>query len=102
MHVEHCAMCTAGVDESMVITLRFSRGRLAVCTCTVAVDLPNEAVVFGTKGSVRVSAPDTNAKEALLRSVEWLCSRFVCSGPRSYVVSYITDCKWERDAIPGS
>ncbi|KAL7878427.1 hypothetical protein AOLI_G00094010 [Acnodon oligacanthus] len=45
-----------GVDESMVITLKFSRGRLAVCTCTVAVELPNDAIVNGTKGAIRVPA----------------------------------------------
>uniref|UniRef100_A0A3B4DHF8 Trans-1,2-dihydrobenzene-1,2-diol dehydrogenase n=2 Tax=Pygocentrus nattereri TaxID=42514 RepID=A0A3B4DHF8_PYGNA len=45
-----------GVDESMVITLKFSRGRLAVCTCTVAVELPNDAIINGTKGAIRVPA----------------------------------------------
>ncbi|XP_027015077.2 trans-1,2-dihydrobenzene-1,2-diol dehydrogenase [Tachysurus fulvidraco] len=45
-----------GVDESMVVTLKFSQGRLAVCTCTIAVDLPNEAVIIGTKGTIRVPA----------------------------------------------
>lgn len=45
-----------GVDESMVVTLKFSRERLAVCTCTVAVDLPNEAVILGTEGTIRVPA----------------------------------------------
>ncbi|KAG7332979.1 hypothetical protein KOW79_003114 [Hemibagrus wyckioides] len=45
-----------GVDESMVVTLKFSRGRLAVCTCTIAMDLPKEAVVLGTKGTIRVPA----------------------------------------------
>ncbi|XP_062860523.1 trans-1,2-dihydrobenzene-1,2-diol dehydrogenase [Trichomycterus rosablanca] len=43
-----------GADESMVITLKFSQGRIAVCTCTIALDLPNEAVIFGTKGTIRV------------------------------------------------
>ncbi|KAM9480779.1 trans-1,2-dihydrobenzene-1,2-diol dehydrogenase isoform 1-T1 [Clarias gariepinus] len=47
----------SGVDESMVVTLKFSRERLAVCTCTIAVDLPNEAVIFGTKGTIKVPAP---------------------------------------------
>lgn len=51
-------MYNAGVDESMVVTLKFSQDRLAVCTCTIAVELPSEAVIFGTKGTIRVSARD--------------------------------------------
>ncbi|XP_031424462.1 trans-1,2-dihydrobenzene-1,2-diol dehydrogenase [Clupea harengus] len=42
------------VDEAMVVTLRFSRGRMAVCRCTVTTELPNDAVISGTKGSIRV------------------------------------------------
>ncbi|XP_060779306.1 trans-1,2-dihydrobenzene-1,2-diol dehydrogenase-like [Neoarius graeffei] len=45
-----------GVDESMVIMLKFSRERLAVCTCTIAVNLPNQAAIFGTKGTIQVPA----------------------------------------------
>ncbi|KAK0133741.1 Trans-1,2-dihydrobenzene-1,2-diol dehydrogenase [Merluccius polli] len=45
-----------GVDECMVVTLRYSRNRLAVCMCSNAVQLPNEAVISGTKGSIRVPA----------------------------------------------
>ncbi|XP_060778828.1 trans-1,2-dihydrobenzene-1,2-diol dehydrogenase-like [Neoarius graeffei] len=43
-----------GVDESMMVMLKFSWGRLAVCTCTSAVNLRNESVIFGTKGTIRV------------------------------------------------
>ncbi|XP_026863776.2 trans-1,2-dihydrobenzene-1,2-diol dehydrogenase [Electrophorus electricus] len=45
-----------GVDESMVITLKFSQGRLAVCICTVAAELPNDAIINGTKGTISVPA----------------------------------------------
>ncbi|XP_062328012.1 trans-1,2-dihydrobenzene-1,2-diol dehydrogenase [Osmerus eperlanus] len=45
-----------GVDESIVVTLKFSRSRLAVFTCSVAVDLPNDALIVGTKGTVKVPA----------------------------------------------
>ncbi|KAL2088837.1 hypothetical protein ACEWY4_015736 [Coilia grayii] len=44
----------AGVDEAMVVTLKFSRGRMAVCRCTITAELPNDAVISGTKGSIRV------------------------------------------------
>ena len=49
-----CVCVYAGVDESMVVTLKFSRSRLAVFTCSVAVDLPNDALIVGTKGTVKV------------------------------------------------
>ncbi|XP_010877266.1 trans-1,2-dihydrobenzene-1,2-diol dehydrogenase [Esox lucius] len=43
-----------GVDEGMVVTLKFSRNRMAVFTCSIAVTLPNEASIIGTKGTIRV------------------------------------------------
>lgn len=45
-----------GVDEAMVVTLTFSRNRIAVCICSVAAQLPNEAVIVGTKGSIKIPA----------------------------------------------
>ncbi|KAL1007202.1 hypothetical protein UPYG_G00083390 [Umbra pygmaea] len=44
----------ACVDECMVVTLKFSRNRMAVFTCSVAVDFPNDAVIVGTNGTIRV------------------------------------------------
>ncbi|XP_064192117.1 trans-1,2-dihydrobenzene-1,2-diol dehydrogenase isoform X3 [Anguilla rostrata] len=46
----------SGVDEAMVVTLTFSRNRIAVCICSVAAQLPNEAVIVGTKGSIKIPA----------------------------------------------
>ncbi|KAM9545470.1 trans-1,2-dihydrobenzene-1,2-diol dehydrogenase-like [Salvelinus alpinus] len=43
-----------GVDEGMVVTLKFPRNRLAVFTCSIAVELSNDAVIVGTKGTIRV------------------------------------------------
>ncbi|RXN36932.1 trans-1,2-dihydrobenzene-1,2-diol dehydrogenase-like protein [Labeo rohita] len=45
-----------GVDEAMIITLKFSGHRLAVCTCTISAQLPNEALIVGTKGTIKVVA----------------------------------------------
>ena len=45
---------SAGVDECMVVTMKYSGNRMAVCLISNAVALPNEAVITGTKGSVRV------------------------------------------------
>ncbi|XP_070692990.1 trans-1,2-dihydrobenzene-1,2-diol dehydrogenase [Pempheris klunzingeri] len=43
-----------GVDETVVVSLRFSRNRLATFTCSMRVQLSNEAVIVGTKGTIRV------------------------------------------------
>lgn len=57
-HVHRVCVCVyfvfAGVDECMVVTLKYPGNRMAVCTCTSAVELPNDAVISGTKGSIRV------------------------------------------------
>ncbi len=44
----------AGVDETVVVTLKFSKNRMAVFTCTSVVELLNDAVIMGTKGIIRV------------------------------------------------
>lgn len=44
----------AGVDETVVVTLKFSKDRMAVFTCSASMLLPNDAVIVGTKGSIRV------------------------------------------------
>lgn len=47
-------MATTGADETVVVTLKFSKNRMAVLTFSSALKLPNEAVIVGTKGVVRV------------------------------------------------
>ncbi|KAM4603080.1 dihydrodiol dehydrogenase, tandem duplicate 1 [Polymixia lowei] len=47
----------SGVDESMVVVLKFSRNRMAFCTFSIAVPLPNDATISGTKGTIRVLGP---------------------------------------------
>lgn len=44
----------AGADETVIVTLKFSGDRLAVFTCSSSFLLPNDAVVVGTKGTIRV------------------------------------------------
>ncbi|XP_006629151.3 trans-1,2-dihydrobenzene-1,2-diol dehydrogenase [Lepisosteus oculatus] len=43
-----------GVDEAMAVVLKFSRNRMAVCTCSISVQLSNEATIFGTKGTIKI------------------------------------------------
>ncbi|KAG7281381.1 hypothetical protein CRUP_020793 [Coryphaenoides rupestris] len=47
----------SGVDESMVVVMKFSGNRMAVCTFSIAVALPNDATISGTKGTIRVLGP---------------------------------------------
>ncbi|KAF7653109.1 hypothetical protein LDENG_00087320 [Lucifuga dentata] len=46
-----------GVDESLVVVMKFSRKRMAFCACSIAVRLPNDAFISGTKGSIKVLGP---------------------------------------------
>ncbi|KAL6113394.1 dhdh [Pungitius sinensis] len=45
-----------GVDETVVVTMKFSKNRMAVFTCSSGVQLPNDAIIVGTKGSIRIPA----------------------------------------------
>ncbi|XP_037609765.1 trans-1,2-dihydrobenzene-1,2-diol dehydrogenase-like [Sebastes umbrosus] len=47
----------SGVDESVVVVMKFSRNRMALCVCSIAARLPNDAVISGTKGSIKVLCP---------------------------------------------
>ncbi|XP_036418866.1 trans-1,2-dihydrobenzene-1,2-diol dehydrogenase-like isoform X2 [Colossoma macropomum] len=43
-----------GVDGHMVIVLKFSHNRMAVCTCSISMMLTNDAVIVGTKGMIKI------------------------------------------------
>lgn len=47
----------SGVDESAVVALKFSRNRMAFCAFSISARLPNDAVICGTKGSIKVLGP---------------------------------------------
>ncbi|KAM9410639.1 trans-1,2-dihydrobenzene-1,2-diol dehydrogenase [Pholidichthys leucotaenia] len=42
------------VDETVVVTLKFSKKRMAVVTFSTGMELPNDALVVGTKGTIQV------------------------------------------------
>ena len=46
-----------GVDVFAAITLKYSGERVAQLTCSIGVDLVCEAVVFGTKGKLKLPHP---------------------------------------------
>uniref|UniRef100_A0A8C1YSH1 Trans-1,2-dihydrobenzene-1,2-diol dehydrogenase n=1 Tax=Cyprinus carpio TaxID=7962 RepID=A0A8C1YSH1_CYPCA len=50
----------SGVDESMVVVLKFSGNRMAVCACSIACDLPNDATICGSKGMIRACVAFSN------------------------------------------
>ncbi|CAN9506759.1 unnamed protein product [Ophioblennius macclurei] len=43
-----------GVDEAAVVTMKFSKDRIAVLLTTTRVKMPNEAVIVGTKGYAKI------------------------------------------------
>lgn len=43
-----------GPDETVVVTLKFSNNRMAALTWSSALKLCNEAIIVGTKGTIRV------------------------------------------------
>lgn len=49
-----------GVDETVIVTLKFSGKRMAVFTYSSSIQLPNEALIVGTKGTIQV---DQNSDE---------------------------------------
>jgi predicted dehydrogenase len=51
------ALAGTGVDESDAIVLSHAGGRLSVLTASIASATPNEAVVMGTRGQIRLHAP---------------------------------------------
>ncbi|XP_056145691.1 trans-1,2-dihydrobenzene-1,2-diol dehydrogenase-like [Lampris incognitus] len=64
----HCI--DTGVDGTVVLVLKFSGNRMAVCTCSITMMLTNDAVITGTKGTIKVprhmwcpTALEVNGKE---------------------------------------
>nr|XP_048689447.1 trans-1,2-dihydrobenzene-1,2-diol dehydrogenase-like [Caretta caretta] len=47
----------SGVDETTSVILKYAGKRQAVVSCTMSVELPNQAWVCGTKGSIELPAP---------------------------------------------
>ena len=55
-----------GCDESASISLPYSQGRTATLVTHSRVNLPNQAVIIGTKGTLTLSAPVWTATELVL------------------------------------
>lgn len=48
------------MDETVIVSLKFSGNRLAVFTCSTSFLLPNDAIVIGTKGTIKVLNASNN------------------------------------------
>ncbi|KAM9860934.1 trans-1,2-dihydrobenzene-1,2-diol dehydrogenase [Aulostomus maculatus] len=56
-YIQAVGVCMeTGVDETVVVTLKFSNNRMAVFTCSSGLQLPNDAIIVGTKGTIRIPA----------------------------------------------
>lgn len=42
------------MDETMVVVMKFSRNRMAVCSFSIGARFSNDAVISGTEGSLKV------------------------------------------------
>lgn len=50
-----CGQLTeSGFDKDASVILKYSNGRISTFLSHFKVDLPNEAIVFGTKGNIKV------------------------------------------------
>ena len=54
-----------GVDETFNATLKYSNGRVGNVYSSMRCDLPNEGVVVGTKGTIKVWYETLNLLEEL-------------------------------------
>ena len=54
-----------GVDELSAFVLNYSSGQMAVLTCAVKTDTARQAIIYGTKGSIRIPS-FFNATQATL------------------------------------
>ena len=71
-------MTKTNVDETSMISLKYSNGEVASLTCSIACDTDNSAVIYGEKGKILLPA-FSGAKEAYLYNNEGLVEEFLDS-----------------------
>jgi predicted dehydrogenase len=55
-----------GVDEQAAMTFRYDDGQLAVLSCAVKTQTPQQAVIAGTKGTITIHSPFWSATTATI------------------------------------
>jgi len=53
--VSHAHIGETGVDEQSAIIFKYSGGQLAQLSCAVRTEMPQEAIIMGTKGMIRIA-----------------------------------------------
>jgi predicted dehydrogenase len=64
--VSRASIGQTGVDEQASAILSYDGGRLATVSCSMLTPLPNEALIVGSRGQIRVHAPMYRARELSL------------------------------------
>ncbi|XP_055010961.1 LOW QUALITY PROTEIN: trans-1,2-dihydrobenzene-1,2-diol dehydrogenase-like [Boleophthalmus pectinirostris] len=55
--IQAVGICSeTGTDETVIVTLKYSKNRMAVFTCSNGMELPNDFIVVGTKHFMKVPA----------------------------------------------
>lgn len=86
--------CLAGVDESVVVVMKFSRKRMALCVFSIATRLPNDAVISGTKGSISVCWTKCYLPRLNLNPLSLLVK------PNGPTQAIFVDCSFFRSLVP--
>jgi predicted dehydrogenase len=96
-----------GVDEQSSMILRYDEGQLAVLSCAVKTQTPQQTLIAGTKGMIRIHSPFWSATMATI-SVEGKKDQTVklpheCNG-FEYEIREVMQClradKLESDVMP--
>uniref|UniRef100_H3C7Y3 Trans-1,2-dihydrobenzene-1,2-diol dehydrogenase n=1 Tax=Tetraodon nigroviridis TaxID=99883 RepID=H3C7Y3_TETNG len=90
----------SGADKLVVVTLKFSNSRMAVLTWSSALQLRNEAIIVGTKGTIRIpehmwcpTALEVNGKETKYPLPEpYLPLNYVNSTGMRYEAEEVRQC----------
>ena len=53
----HATMGSTGVDEQSAIVLGYPQGQLAILAASLRTQMPNEAIIMGDSGQIRIHAP---------------------------------------------
>jgi len=80
--VGRATLAGTGVDEADAIVLSHPGGQLSVLAASIATATPNEAVVMGTRGQIRLHEPFIRPQRLTLRTVSPLASSVGGGGGR--------------------
>ncbi|XP_053546756.1 trans-1,2-dihydrobenzene-1,2-diol dehydrogenase [Bombina bombina] len=73
-----------GVDETVTIILQYSKKRQAILTCTTATDLPNRALICGSKGMIQIPSFMCCPTSVILNEKETTFPLPPCTKPLNY------------------